>query len=295
MTDVYTYVQQQLQDDPSAHAVGHSAFGRSILAVSAGYGRPWALVHAAIHGREHITTPLVVAMWQAYKQEVERKHNQGIDLPCVHFVPLVNPDGALLCTQGETSAPADRRAWLAGLSAGDWTGWKANGNAVDCNVNFPAEWGTGQSNITTPAPANYIGTRAASESEVQCLMALTRQYRYRVSLSYHCKGEVVYYGFGRGSHAKQGHSEAQAVADYLGYTALTSAGSAGGYKDWHCLIDPIACALTIEVGDDSLSHPLPYSLLPELEQKHSGLLAYMVYACAQMKNEQMKNEKLWKR
>lgn len=278
MTDINRFVQQQLQDDPSVCTVGYSAFGRPIRLVAAGYGRPWALVHAGIHAREHITVPLVVAMWQAYKQEVERNHSQGVDLPCLHFVPLVNPDGALLCTQGETSAPKDKRDWLLRLSGGDWTQWKANGNAVDCNVNFPADWGTGQSNITVPAPANYIGTRAASESEVQCLMTLTRQYRYRVSLSYHCKGEVVYYGYGQGSHARQGRSEALAVADYLGYTAQTSRGSAGGYKDWHCLIDPHACALTIEVGDDDWSHPLPYSLLPSLQQKHSGLLVYIVRA-----------------
>lgn len=61
------------------------------------------------------------------------------------FVPMVNPDGVELCKRGVTSAPKNVRKSLLRLNGSDdFRAWKANGRAVDLNVNFDAGFGKGE-------------------------------------------------------------------------------------------------------------------------------------------------------
>ena len=59
---------------------------------------------------------------------------------------------------------------------------------------------------------------------------------------------------------------AKIVEKSTGYKILPSGKSAGGYKDW-CIETLKIPALTIEVGKNSLVHPITRDKLPEIWQK----------------------------
>lgn len=266
----YDDLLQDLLSFPSVYTVGRSAFGRRVLLIRVGEGEPKALFHGAIHAREYITTPLLVAIARAYGAE----YRAG--MPAIDFVPMVNPDGVELCQKGVTCTPNSCQRTLVALNGGeDFALWKANGRAVDLNVNFPARWGKGTSNVFAPAASDYVGEHPASESEVRALMTVTKRYRYPYTLSYHCKGEVIYYGFGEGARRDHSRKEALALADLLGYASERSLGSCGGYKDWYALNYPEGVALTVEVGRDDYPHPYPYGDLPSLIRKHTPVASYV--------------------
>ena len=270
---IYTYddLLFDLSTFPSVHAVGRSAFDRRIWLIRVGQGMGGGLVHGAIHAREHVTAPLVVAMAENYA----RHYRHG--MPPIDFIPMVNPDGVALCAHGTDGAPFPARQALLRYNGGDpnFALWKANGQGVDLNNNFPADWGRGKDNVFAPAPMGYVGAYPLCAPEARALARVTCRRRYACTLSYHCKGEVIYYGFAQGDRASHSRERALQLAARLGYEARTSVGSAGGYKDWYALHHPDGIALTVEVGEDCYEHPFPYSRLPDLMARHADVPLWM--------------------
>lgn len=219
---------------------------------------PKLLAQYSMHAREWITTLLAL-------KHIER----GIQNGYAVLVPLANPDGVALATRGNAflqTLPQERQKFLlqANANALDFSLWKANANAVDINVNFDADWGEGKSNIRHVAPENYIGAFAGSEIETQTLMQLTKEFAPDVTLSYHSKGEEIYWYYKQQGEA---YIKAEQFAKYMekrtGYVAKKIYGSSGGYKDW-CILKKQLLALTIEVGKDSLQHPIAERYLPQI-------------------------------
>ena len=222
-------------------SIGKSVLGKHIWCVHKGNAAgPQILIHGGIHAREFITCPLVLKMLEYYSADT---HNTG-----VYCIPMVNPDGIEICK----TQPL----------------WKANANGVDLNVNFNAAWGTGAHNVRVAGAENYIGPYPASEPETKALISITTSSKPVITLSYHSKGEVVYWGFG-GRYPYPQKSRKIAVA--MGYPLQASAGSAGGYKDWY-VQEFGGIGLTVEVGSDALEHPLGLLHLPDLVERHKNVL-----------------------
>lgn len=240
--------------------IGKSLFGHSMYAFKVGEGAPVGLVQYAIHGREYITAKL------AFEQ-----YKIGLKKGSCWFVPLVNPDGALLSQVGLSSVKnqADRARLLA-LNGGneDFSLWKANGRGVDLNVNFPARWGTGAKNVQTAGAENNIGEAPLSEPETLALKNFTEEIQPDYTVSYHTKGEEIYWYFYQSTHTcPRDKALAEALARATGYPLAEIMGSAGGYKDW-CIETLQIPAFTIEVGQDGLSHPLGEDALPDIIEKN---------------------------
>ncbi len=229
--------------------IGTSLFGRYILAVIP-EKRPTVIIHGGIHAREHITSKLVFEMAKAY--EGDR----------VMFIPMVNPDGVELCVRGVTTAPEGHRKHLLKVNGGkDFSRWKGNGRAVDLNVNFPADWGLGAGNCTRPnAEGGFVGMFPFSERESKVMREVTMKYDPSVTVSYHCKGELVYYGF---KDFPDYPEEVQLFADATGYATERTPESRGGYKDWF-VSGTSRPAVTIEVGSDEYGYPFPYTELDKI-------------------------------
>jgi g-D-glutamyl-meso-diaminopimelate peptidase len=219
--------------------IGSTVFGNLIPAIIVGQGLPNALIFGGIHAREHITSKLVSALAKAYKGSA------------IMFAPMINIDGIMLSLFGERTAPINKCQLLLDLNGGshDFSLWKANGNGVDLNVNFNAGWGSGKQNITNPAPSNYIGKYPESEPETKALVKLCKEYTFKAAISYHAKGEVIYYGFENDDQHKQLSSLFSSVT---GYPSEQSVGSAGGFKDW--FVQEGGFGLTVEVGKDSQTY-----------------------------------------
>lgn len=243
--------------------IGRSALGREIFALRTGRGTPCGIAQYAIHAREWICALLAL-------EHVRRPLPKG----SAWIVPLSNPDGALLCTEGLESVPKEKRAFLRRLNGGeDFSLWKANAEGVDLNVNFDAKWGTGASNVFTPAPENYVGEHPFSAPETRAIRDFTLLVRPDYTVSWHTKGEVIYWRFHQPPlRALRDRALAKRLSEATGYPLGEAGQSAGGYKDW-CIDTLKIPAFTVEAGRESLPHPLGRDALPDILRKNTDALA----------------------
>lgn len=254
-SDDYRILHKNLQNliknkNFDAHFYGKSYYGNDLVAFHKGsYAGKQFLLTGGIHAREYISSFVVMKMLEDY------------DLPYgCFFVPLLNPDGVSICLNGLDGVNDDYKSVVQRLNnySTDFSMWKANGRGVDLNVNFPAMWGKGKLNVALPGPENFIGESALSEVENISLVKFINKFDFEISVAYHSKGEVVYYGFSGASNIIKSKSKkiAKKFAKFLKYKAIISKNSVGGLSDYLCLHN--ISSVTIELGNDSFCHPIRY-------------------------------------
>ena len=243
--------------------IGQSYFGRDIFAVKVGQGRPVGIAQYAIHGREYITAEL------AFKH-----YEIGVYKGSLWLIPLVNPDGGLLSQKGLQSVEReeDKARLLAWNGHADFSLWKANGRGVDLNVNFPARWGKGEKNKREAGGENYIGEFPFSEKETLALKTFTEEISPDYTVSYHTKGEEIYWYFHQPKALAVRHvTLAKVLSESTGYPIASAGNSVGGYKDW-CIQRFGVPSFTVEVGKDAFFHPLGEEALKDILTKNQRAL-----------------------
>ncbi len=226
---------------------GYSEQRRPLFAMFVGrHVPPVGISQYAIHGREYLTALLAL-------EHLRR----GVRRGGVWILPMTNPDGALLSEIGISAADPRRRPFLLRCNGGfDFSLWKANVEGVDLNVNFNARFGTGRRNVFSPAPENYVGESPLCAAESAALAAFTRETNPDFTVSWHTKGEEIYWRFHQSLfRALRDKKLANCLRRATGYPLKSAKGSAGGYKDW-CIEALRIPAFTVECGSDALSHPL---------------------------------------
>ena len=261
----------QLQDEGlELFNAGKSVLGKNILATHVGsYDGVQILIQGGIHAREYITALLLVEM-------ARNLHNNDLVKDGgIYFIFLTNPDGAEIVLDGLSNIPCQiTRDYILSANNGstDFSQYKANANLVDLNTNFDAKWGGGSQNVTCPSTEDFIGFYPNSEREVNSLIDFTLQTRPALTISYHTKGNVIFYGF-------EGQSEqdiirdrtiGESLSELTGYPLIFTENSTGGYKDW-CIEKLNIPAYTIEVGDENLPHPLDIETLPEIYARNKDV------------------------
>jgi len=222
--------------------IGHSVCGLPIYAFHIGsHDENQIIITGAIHAREWITELLITEFIKTYSAAPPKTGG-------IYFVPLCNPDGVFIAKNGATL-------------------WKANARGVDLNVNFDADWGKGINNKCQPGPESYIGPHPNSEPEVKALIDFTLRVKPKITIAYHSKGEVIYYGFRPNEKTTW---LAEKIGKLTGYIPEKSEGSVGGYSDWVILHLGIP-ALTIEVGNDDYAHPITEDKLPEIWEQNKDM------------------------
>ena len=209
--------------------------------------RPTLIVQCAIHAREHITTRLCLKLINDFNKYGKRG--------TVYFIPLTNPDGVNIATNFNPL-------------------YKANARGVDLNVNFDARWGTGKSNVRVFGAENCIGEYPFSEPESRAIRDFTLDILPNATISYHSKGEEIYYGFLGSENNLRDKIIAQKIGCVTGYKVKTTPLSAGGYKDW-CVCHLKIPSFTIEVGRDELNHPLKGNALKDVYQKNKRVITVL--------------------
>ncbi len=270
-------------------SIGESVLGRPIFCVQIGKGAKKLLVQYAIHAREHITCHLAI-------RQAENILKENVD-GTIFILPLINPDGVCLATDGIKSLSevgADLsllnghfaftnkvpllsqteisrlKKWLQ--TQNNFPLWKANIRGVDLNVNFDARWATGKQNVFRRGSENFVGAAPESEPETKALVNFTNAIKPHMTISYHCKGEVIYYKFFQtGKFLKRDKQIAKEISKITGYHLASGKGSAGGYKDW-CIEKLKIPSLTIEVGADTLSHPIGKEHLYIIAKQNQSVL-----------------------
>lgn len=262
LTETYSYddvmfdIEWLMEEFPELvemEIIGQSSQGVDIPVIRV--GNPEAehnvLIHASIHGREHATGWMMMALLSralarddAYLQDV-----------CFHVIPMANPDGVAI-SQNETlddtqnviyqqdkalKYTKEKKSMYA-------SHWKANYQGVDLNRNFPAGW-ENLKNRNYPSFQWFGGNQPFTTSETKALRDYTQAHTFEATVSMHASGCLVYYGFGDKQPAnKDSQSLAKALCDMNGYTAMgTSSTDGGGYKDW--AIDSLGIpSVTMEIG-----------------------------------------------
>lgn len=242
--------------------VGQSTLGKNILATHIGdYSGTQIIIQGGIHAREYISTLLMIE--QARYIFVNNLVKEG----GIYFIFLTNPDGAEIALDGIDNLPCEitKQYLLLANPSGNFSTYKANINLVDLNTNFDADWGTGELNSFCPDTENFVGFYPNSEREVQNLINFTQRIKPSLTISYHSKGEVIYYGFT--GESEQDILRDQSIGEQLsaltGYPLIFTSNSSGGYKDW-CIRNLQIPAYTIEVGNVNLAHPIGEEHLPEI-------------------------------
>ncbi len=262
--NIYQKAQQFYQAaSTEKRSIGKSLFNREIFAVKIGEGTPVGIAQYAMHGREYATAELAFA-----------QYTRGLYKGSCWLLPLVNPDGALLSEVGLQSAPSSAKKKLLEYNGGreDFTLWKANGRGVDLNVNFPARWGKGAKNVREPASENYIGRAPFSETESRALKQFTEEIRPDYTVSYHAKGEEIYWYFYQSLYTcPRDKRLALALSASTGYPLAYAKNSVGGYKDW-CIERHKIPAFTVEAGSDKYAHPLQGRAVKEMIARNISAL-----------------------
>ena len=261
----------QLQDEGlELFNAGKSVLGKNLLATHVGsYDGPQVLFQAGIHAREYITSALLVEL-------ARNLHNNNlVEGGGIYFIFLTNPDGAEIVLDGINSVNCNitkQYLTLANEGSENFSQYKANINLVDLNTNFDANWGGGAQNVTCPNSENFIGFYPNSEREVQSLINFTLQSKPLITVSYHSKGNVIFYGFENqtSENLERDINIGEAISASTGYPLIFTENSTGGYKDW-CINTLKIPSYTIEVGDENLPHPIGIENLPEIYIKNKDV------------------------
>lgn len=112
-----------------------------------------------------------------------------VDNTEMYFIPMVNPDGYIY---NETTSPGGGGMWRKNR--------KNNGDGtfgVDLNRNYGYFWGYDDNGSSPNTSSNvYRGTGPFSEPETQATKFMFESHNFRLTLNYHCYGNLFIYPWG---------------------------------------------------------------------------------------------------
>lgn len=273
--NLYLKKIQKLSRFYKIEKIGKSRFNRDIFAVCkiSPNAKFSAILVGGVHAREYISSELLIKFLE--KRLFSKCENFNVIV-----VPFANPDGISLCLNGILTIPPEH--FNETLSANgenlDFSLWKANGIGVDINNNFDALFGKHISSLK-PASQGYAGSFPESEPETQALVSVAKRENPFITISYHSKGEEIYYNFFQKKEAlERDKIIAQRFAKSTGYKIKNPENSSsGGFKDW-CINSLKIPSLTIEVGNDKLSHPIKENHLKEIYKQNKDVAKDLEFA-----------------
>ena len=168
-------------------SAGRSVHGRELWYMTVGSGELTLLAVGAHHAREYITSVLLMKLCE----DLLRNYDSALmERTRVAILPMLNPDGVEICLYGDCG-----NEYIASLPRlnGTYSSWKANGRGVDLNRNYPCLWEQKSVIADLPSSEMYNGPYAASAPEVRAMMALSRRLSPALALTFHAKGEEIYY------------------------------------------------------------------------------------------------------
>ncbi len=266
-------------------SIGKSVMGKNIYALKIGRGSTEIFYNASFHANEWITTPVLLNFAEQYLNAYATGGKiNGLsafalyNMATLYIVPMVNPDGVdLVNGVMENSQYYIRAKRYASKypSIPFPSGWKANINGTDLNLQFPAEWEQAkrikyQQGFTSPAPRDFVGFSPLSESESQAIYNFTLNHSFALILAYHTQGEIIYWKF-LDYQPPRSYEIALIMQKSSGYSLEeTPYNSAfAGYKDWFIQQYNLP-GYTIECGLGE--NPLPVSQFDKIYKDNLPIL-----------------------
>ena len=110
---------------------------------------------------------------------------------------MTNPDGVIISQTGVLNGTqheiylSDKQNGYTSKSESNYaTLWKANGEGIDINRNFPAGWER-IDDRTGPSSQQYQGSKPFTAAEAVVLRDYTLKYAFDATISYHATGSLI--------------------------------------------------------------------------------------------------------
>jgi len=267
-------------------SIGTSVLGKDITAIKIGNGDKNILYVGSTHANEWITTPLLLKFIEdfslAYTNGEDiygRNSRELFNRATIHIVPLHNPDGVDL-VNGDINTESD--AYLNALQISNNypsipfpSGWKANIEGIDLNLQFPAEWQMAKEikfsqGFVSPAPRDYVGEYPLQSPEAISLYDYTISNDFLLMITFHTQGQVIFWKFldYTPPNAETIGNELSKASGYaLAETPYVS--SFAGFKDWF-IQNYNRPGYTLEAGIGQ--NPLPISQFNEIYEDVLGVM-----------------------
>ena len=267
-------------------SAGKSVLGKNIPYVRIGRGQKEVFYSASIHANEWITS--IVLLEFLYEYCYAFQNNSTIwgfsarrlfETVSIYIMPMVNPDGVDLVTGAIRPNSAEyKQAQKIASNFPDIPfvdGWKANIRGIDLNLQFPAGWQNAREikyaqGFTQPAPRDFVGYGPLTEPEALAIYNFTLRHNFRLILSYHSQGEVIYWQF-QNYNPPGAFFIGSQFANVSGYSLESTPynSSFAGYKDWF-IQNYNRPGYTIEVGLGT--NPIPITQFDKIYTDNLGIL-----------------------
>lgn len=264
---------------------GSSVMGQPIYTIRLGQGKTEVFYNASFHANEWITTPILLKFAEEYAKAYAAGGTlYGVDAAwlyenySLYLIPMVNPDGVDLVNGALNSGVYYERAKRIGQNYPTIpfpSGWKANIDGIDLNLQYPAGWENAREikyaqGFTSPAPRDFVGEAPLSQPESIAVYEFTVQHDFQLILAYHTQGEVIYWKY-LDYEPEKARQIARYFGEVSGYEVSETPLASGyaGYKDWFILTYNRP-GYTIEAGLGE--NPLPISQFPKIYEDNKYIL-----------------------
>lgn len=279
---IYTYEQMQFDiqklkvtydGELEVTVIGQSYYGNDIPAIKIGKGKKNVVLIGAHHGREWLTSSLLMVMLENYVRALTTGAKVGAFDPnmlndvSIWIVPMLNPDGVKI-QQRDIPVFFVDQLFLMNEGDSNFSRWKANGIGIDLNRQYPAGWrelrGPG-----TPAYQFYKGKRPFEALETQALAAFIDKIQPSIAVAYHSTGQEIYWKYKNGENEQRDYSIAEKIAQSTGYKLgkPPKKATGGGFTDWF-ITTYHRPALTIEICPPMINRAPPLSSFPEVWKRN---------------------------
>lgn len=265
--------------------LGRSVMGKPLYTLQLGTGQNRVFYSAAHHANEWITTPVLLrfceelsAAWARNGDIFGEPARALLAQSTLCIAPAIDPDGVDLVTGDLVSGSYYDRAADIAMGYPDIpfpSGWKANIEGTDLNLQYPAEWEQAREvkfaqGFTGPAPRDFVGTAPLSAPESRAVYEFTLGFDPSLILAYHTQGETIFWKF-LDYEPEGSRAIADAMGEVSGYFVEETPYASGfaGYKDWF-IQNYNRPGYTIEAGRGV--NPLPISDFEEIYADNIGIM-----------------------
>ena len=266
--------------------IGRSVLGKPIQYIKIGRGNKEVFYNASFHANEWINSPVVMKFLEQYARAFVNNQNIfGYNAKSLFYnttlyvVPMVNPDGVDLVTGSMQNV--DIAYQNAQEIANNFpnipfpSGWKANIEGIDLNLQFPAGWEQARKikyaqGFNKPAPRDFVGYQPLIAPEAIAVYNFTLKRNFRLVIAYHTQGREIYWNF-QNYNPPRGEYIGKRFSEVSGYALeeVPYNSSFAGYKDWF-IQNYNRPGYTIESGLGQ--NPLPISQFDEIYRNNLGIL-----------------------
>lgn len=246
-------IQKKYKSVVEIRSIGTTYFEKNIWAVRLGAGKKNIVLIGSHHGREWLTSMVLMKMLETYADAYEKgkRSTDILNEVSIWFIPMLNPDGVMIQQNHFSQLSRSQKISLVKMNEGleQFERWKANGIGIDLNRQYPAGWEALKNEPEGPSYKSYKGKAPLEAEEVISLTKFIHRMQPMAAVAYHTAGREIFWKYKNGKHLKRDRKIAKKLSKLTGYKLGRPDQEAvgGGFTDWF-ITTYHRPALTIEIS-----------------------------------------------